>query len=325
MVHEVLILYPQSEYAIEKKRPILHQRCGGRPGQVGCTYIKFEWNHIKEVIRALGKKALGCNEFVKHFRACFVGNSNIGCTEIATLGRWCGIIIYGPWAECTNHYDITRYLNWRDVSSLCLDHSQDCALNVYAQSLGDDGKVNKLNKNHHVASFSVPSGGSIMMSKIATGCSGEGREVPLTLPSAYHEKTFYTHQSKQIPCIRMALIVDFEELEQKKYQTFLQEKYIPDSLVFTPEIQDELTRQFEQPNTGQVKTIHQEKWLVNYNELLKDQKYYRSIVFMCDGKLGGWVKTQRENYRFLQEEKKSSMTAERIELLEAIGFTWKTY
>ena len=28
MVQEVLILYPQSEYAIEKERPILHQRCG---------------------------------------------------------------------------------------------------------------------------------------------------------------------------------------------------------------------------------------------------------------------------------------------------------
>ena len=224
----------------------------------------------------------------------------------------------------TNQYDITRYLNWRDVSSLCLDHSQDCALNVYAQSLGDDGKV-KLNKNHHVASFSVPSGGSIMMSKIATGCSGEGREVPLTLPTTHHKKTFYTHQSKQIPCIRMALIVDFVKLDKKMYQSFLQEKYIPDSLVFTPEIQDELTRQFQQPNTGPVRTIHQEKWLVNYNELLKDQKYYRSIAFMCDGKLGEWVKTQRKNYRFLQEEKKSSMTAERIELLEAIGFTWKTY
>ena len=28
MEHEILILHPQSEYAIEKERPILHQRCG---------------------------------------------------------------------------------------------------------------------------------------------------------------------------------------------------------------------------------------------------------------------------------------------------------
>ena len=141
-------------------------------------------------------------------------------------------------------------MNWRDVSSLCDNPLQDCGLDVYAQSLGDDGKVHGNNTHHHVASFSVPSGGSIMMSKIATGCSSEGREVPLTLPTIHHEKTYFTHQSEQIPCIRMALIVDFEELEQKKYQTFLQEKYIPDSLVFTPEIQDELTHQFQQANTA---------------------------------------------------------------------------
>jgi hypothetical protein len=83
MVQEVLILYPQSEYAMEKERPILHQRCGGRPGQVECTYIIFEWKHIKEVFCILGNNAPGCREFVKHFCACFVGNvNNIGCTAI---------------------------------------------------------------------------------------------------------------------------------------------------------------------------------------------------------------------------------------------------
>ena len=144
----------------------------------------------------------GCREFIKHFHACFVNNvNNIGCPEIATTqGRWCGIRIYGLLAFCSNYYDITRYLNWQNVSLLCLNPSQDCGLDVYAQSLGDNGKV-KINKNHHVASFQVNSGGSIMMSKIATGCSGEGREVPLTLPTTHHKKTYFTHQSKQIPCI----------------------------------------------------------------------------------------------------------------------------
>ena len=93
MVHEVLILYPQSEYAIKKERPILHQRCGRRAGcKVGCTYITFEWKHIKEVLRVFGKKAPGCRECVKHFCDCFVNNvNNIGCTKTPMLGRWCGI------------------------------------------------------------------------------------------------------------------------------------------------------------------------------------------------------------------------------------------
>ena len=59
MVQEVLILCPQSEYAMEKERPILHQRCGGRPGQVECTYITFEWKHIKEVFVSLVIMLLG--------------------------------------------------------------------------------------------------------------------------------------------------------------------------------------------------------------------------------------------------------------------------
>ena len=165
-----------------------------------CTYITFKWKHIKEVLCIFGDNAApGCREFVKHFRACFVDNSNIECTEIPTLGRWCGIQIYGLGAEkSTNHYDITRYLNWRDISSLCPNPSQDCGLDVYAQSLGDNGKV-KINKNHHVASFQVNSGGSIMMSKIATGCSDEElKGLTLALPTTHHEKTYFTHQSKQI-------------------------------------------------------------------------------------------------------------------------------
>ena len=142
------------------------------------------------------------NLFVKHFCACFVDSvNNIGCTAIATQGRWCGIRIYGPLAFCgTNHYDITTNLNWRDVSSLCDSIAiQDCWLDVYAQSLGDNGKVHGNNTHRHVASFRVNSGGSIMMSKIATGCSGEGlKGLPLTLPSTYHEKTtYFTHQSNK--------------------------------------------------------------------------------------------------------------------------------
>ena len=70
----------------------------------------------------------------------------------------------------------------------------------------------------------------------------------------------------------MALIVDFEELNKKMYGSFIQEKYIPDSLAFTPEIQDELTRQFQQPNTRIVPSILQERWLVKYNELIEYNK-----------------------------------------------------
>ena len=44
---------------------------------------------------------------------------------------------------------------------------------------------------------------------------------------------------------------------------------------------------------------------------------------MCFGKLGEWVHTQTKNYKFFKEGKYyNNMTAERIELLKAIDFTW---
>ena len=110
-------------------------------------------------------------------------------------GRWCGTWTYGPFAWCSNHYDVTQCLNWQDVSSLCVDPLQDCGLDVHAQLLGDDGTV-KINQNCHVASFQVNSCGSIMKIKIVAGCSGEEREVPLTLPTAHHEKTYFTHHNR---------------------------------------------------------------------------------------------------------------------------------
>ena len=122
--------------------------------------------------------------------------------------------------------------------------------------------------------------------------------------------------------MRMALIVDFVELDKKMYESFIQEKFIPDSLVFTDVIQAELTHQFQQANTQQVRTIHQEKWLAKYNELIEYEKLNRSAAFMCGGKLGTWVKTQRAQYRLFQEGKSNNMTSERIELLKAIDFTW---
>ena len=39
------------------------------------------------------------------------------------------------------------------------------------------------------------------------------------------------------------------------------------------------------------------KWLARYNELIEYKKRNRSAAFMCGGKLGAWVNTQRAQYR----------------------------
>ena len=57
---------------------------------------------------------------------------------------------------------------------------------------------------------------------VATGCSSEGRDgLPLTCPTTHHNRTYFTHKSEQIICIRMALIVDFVEPDKKIYQSFI--------------------------------------------------------------------------------------------------------
>ena len=83
----------------------------------------------------------------------------------------------------------------------------------------------------------------------------------------------------------MAFIVDFVKLDSEKYQSFIREKSIPDSLVFTDVIQAELTRQFKQANTRKVQTIHQEQWLAQYHELIEYKKLNTSDAVMPGGKL----------------------------------------
>ncbi len=68
----------------------------------------------------------------------------------------------------------------------------------------------------------------------------------------------------------------------------------------------------------------QNAWKVKFDEL----KAYKSIVGNCDvpqayktnPALGKWVSKQRDAYRDFHSGKQSSMTQEKINLLESIGF-----
>ena len=71
-----------------------------------------------------------------------------------------------------------------------------------------------------------------------------------------------------------------------------------------------------------MRTILQQKWLAQYHELIDYEKLNTSDSNMPGKLLKNWVITQRRHYRLFQEGKNNTMTAERIELLEEIGFTW---
>ena len=57
---------------------------------------------------------------------------------------------------------------------------------------------------------------------------------------------------------------------------------------------------------------------VQFGHCLVPQRY------PANPKLGNWVSNQRSDYRMYQGGKPSSMTAERIRLLESVGFDWGT-
>ena len=76
-------------------------------------------------------------------------------------------------------------------------------------------------------------------------------------------------------------------------------------------------------------------WGTNYaswNTLLEQLCEYKVQFTNClvprqyaaNPKLGNWVSNQRSHYKLYQEGKPSSMTAERIRVLESVGFDWAT-
>jgi len=73
--------------------------------------------------------------------------------------------------------------------------------------------------------------------------------------------------------------------------------------------------------------VDDEAWDLRFNELAAyEEKHGDCLVpqrYKPNKQLATWVKTQRKQYRLLQEGKTSSMTDERIAQLEDIGFKWK--
>jgi hypothetical protein len=69
-------------------------------------------------------------------------------------------------------------------------------------------------------------------------------------------------------------------------------------------------------------------WKMRYEELIEYKELNGDCLvpqrFHENPQLGTWVNTQRRHFKLLQEEKRSCMTEERLEKLNAIGFSWST-
>lgn len=72
-----------------------------------------------------------------------------------------------------------------------------------------------------------------------------------------------------------------------------------------------------------------EKWQERFDELIEFRKTNGNCLvphtFPANPPLARWVKRQRYQYKLLMEGKQSSMTTDRIRVLEEIGFIWDSH
>lgn len=92
------------------------------------------------------------------------------------------------------------------------------------------------------------------------------------------------------------------------------------------DLQNNLQRQSNQ-HEDPAGSIKYGQWNHSFQKLLKFRKLYGHCLVPCeyeaDLSLARWVKRQRYQYYLLVHGKKSSMTKERIETLDKIGFIWQ--
>lgn len=77
------------------------------------------------------------------------------------------------------------------------------------------------------------------------------------------------------------------------------------------------------------KPFHEEKWTVRYKELLDfHTRHGHAAVphtYPSNPQLARWVKRQRRQFKLRQDNRQSTMTAERLELLSSISFIWDSH
>jgi hypothetical protein len=77
------------------------------------------------------------------------------------------------------------------------------------------------------------------------------------------------------------------------------------------------------------KPFHEEKWTLRYKELLEfHQEHGHAAVphtYPRNPQLARWVKRQRRQYKLRTDDRPSTMTTERLDMLSSVGFVWDSH
>ena len=80
---------------------------------------------------------------------------------------------------------------------------------------------------------------------------------------------------------------------------------------------------------NRIRPYQAEQWQERFNELIEFRKVHGHCLvphtYPCNTVLARWVKRQRCQYKLLREGRPSSMTQDRINFLQDIGFVWDSH
>jgi len=82
-------------------------------------------------------------------------------------------------------------------------------------------------------------------------------------------------------------------------------------------------------NQHRFKPFHEEKWSLRYKELLEFHKENGHAAvphtYPANPQLARWVKRQRRQFKLRRDNRQSTMTTERLDLLNSVGFIWDSH
>lgn len=97
----------------------------------------------------------------------------------------------------------------------------------------------------------------------------------------------------------------------------------------SPHFDDSARDGGDELNQHRFKPFHEEKWSLRYKELLGFHKEHGHAAvphtYPRNPQLARWVKRQRRQYKLRKDNRQSTMTTERLELLNSVGFIWDSH
>ena len=101
------------------------------------------------------------------------------------------------------------------------------------------------------------------------------------------------------------------------------------SKVGSNSMEDESDDDDDDMNQNRFKPFHEEKWSLRHKELLDFHKQHGHAAvphtYPANPQLARWVKRQRRQYKLRQDNRQSTMTTERLDMLNSVGFVWDSH